>query len=180
MIKKIIFASIFALGVAGCSSGNPATNGEAESVGVQADSVEMVGDANVAIVKDSIVDFMGIPIHLDEAKAVRELEEAGVLKVEDLCVKDGKFVGAVVEFAGVKFGMNRNFVFLTSRHDKAAVKSLVRRISKYYGEPEVDYHEVPVSNYYHWNLHGKDHNAPYIRIRPLHTKDGGLTMMWEW
>lgn len=110
-----------------------------------------------------------------ELEAAKDLAKAGILNIDTIHEKDGKFTGAVVEFAGVKFGMNRGFIFITSRHDKAAVKSLVKTISKYYGEPEIEGDESePEYCYYIWN----SPNAPYIRIRPLHSEEGGLTMLW--
>ena len=111
-----------------------------------------------------------------ELEAAKDLAKAGILNIDTIHEKDGKFTGAVVEFAGVKFGMNRGFIFITSRHDKAAVKSLVKTISKYYGEPdEIQGDESePEYCYYIWD----SPNAPYIRIRPLHSEEGGLTMQW--
>ena len=76
--------------------------------------------------------------------------------------------------------MNRGFTFITSRHDKDAINLLVSKVSEFYGEPEIDdAQEDPEYRYYHWNLFKKDPDAPYIRIRPVHSEEGGLTMMWD-
>lgn len=121
------------------------------------------------------ITIFGVKTRSQELEAAKDLVKAGILNIDTIHEKDGKFTGAVVEFAGVKFGMNRGFIFITSRHDKATVKSLVKTISKYYGEPEIEGDESePEYCYYIWN----SPNAPYIRIRPLHSEEGGLTMQW--
>lgn len=120
-------------------------------------------------------------VHVDERLAIKELEEAGLLKCDTIEERNGQFAGAIVEFASVKFGLNKGFLFLTSRQDKQAIDSLVNRISKYYGEPFIDDGDVLGELercYYHWNLHETDADKPYIRIRPLHSDDGGLVMTW--
>ena len=91
---------------------------------------------------------------------------------------NGMFQFAIVEFANIKFGMNKGYIFITSRHDKDAVNLLVSKISEFYGDPEIDDEtEDPEYRYYHWNLHNNEPDAPYIRIRPVHSDEGGLTMM---
>lgn len=75
--------------------------------------------------------------------------------------------------------MNKGFIFITSRHDRNAIHQLVSKISEFYGEPEIDDElEDPEYQYYHWNRHNNDSDTPYIRIRPVHSEEGGLTMMW--
>lgn len=117
-------------------------------------------------------------IHLDEQTAVKELADAGLLIIDSIQKKDGIFQGAVVEFAGVKFGMNRGFIFLTSMQNEITIDSLVNRISKYYGEPMIDDNGEPEWCYYHWNLYDTVPGVPYIRIRPVHSDEGGLMMSW--
>lgn len=70
--------------------------------------------------------------------------------------------------------MNKGFIFLTSRQDKQAIDSLVNRISRYYGEPSIDYEGKPEWSYYHWNLYDTITDRPYIRIRPVHSEEGDL------
>lgn len=130
--------------------------------------------------KSTRIKLFGVETEPDEYSVVRTLAAAGILKVDTVEVEDGKFQAAIVEFQGVKFGMNRGFYFITSRHDLKSVNSLIDGISKYYGKPEVDGDDSPEYNYYHWNLYRRDPAAPYIRIRPLHSEEGGLTMTWDW
>lgn len=120
-----------------------------------------------------------VPIHLDESIAIKELSEAGILKCDTVEETNGRFLGAVVEFAGVKFGMNKGFRFLTSKQDKKTIDALVSEISKYYDEPFIDGEDEPEWNYYHWNLYDTIPDNPYIRIRPVHSEDGGLMMTWQ-
>ncbi len=125
------------------------------------------------------VTLFGVRTKSSEGDAVRDLAAAGILKVEELREENGEFNGAVVEFGDVKFGLSSGFTFITSRHDKKAIKGLIKMISKYYGEPEIDGDEEPQYNYYHWNLYKQDPDAPSICIRPLHSEDDGLIMLWE-
>jgi lipoprotein len=129
--------------------------------------------------KNTKIKLFGVETEPDEYSVVKNLAAADILKVDTVEVENGKFQGAIVEFQGVKFGMNRGFCFITSRHDIKAVNSLIEGISKYYGKPEVDDAGEPEYSYYHWNYLRQDTTAPYIRIRPLHSADGGLTMTWD-
>lgn len=127
---------------------------------------------------DSTVCIFDTSIHLDEEIAMRELSAAGILKCDT--IKDKEFEYAVIEFAGVKFALNGGFVFITSEQNKQTIDSLVSKISSYYGEPFIDDEGDPEYNYYHWNLYEPSSDKPYIRIRPLHSDEGGLVMTWTW
>lgn len=125
---------------------------------------------------DSIpINIFGVEAQNDEYSVVNSLEEAGVIKIDSIRITNGQFQFAIVEFAGVKSGMNPGFTFLTSERNSHAIKSLVEEISKYYGEPRIDCEngdEIPDEySYYYWPI-------PGIRIRPEHREDGGLVMMW--
>ena len=109
---------------------------------------------------------------------MRELSAAGILKCDT--IKDKEFEYAVIEFAGVKFALNGGFVFITSEQNKQTIDSLVSKISSYYGEPFIDDEGDLEYNYYHWNLYEPSSEKPYIRIRPLHSDEGGLVMTWMW
>lgn len=132
------------------------------------------------VIIDSTFTVFGTAIHTDERMAIKELTAAGIFKCDTIKVKDNQFIGAVIEFAGVKFGLNRGFMFLTSKQDKETIHALVGEISKYYGKPQIDGdEEEPEWCYYHWNLYKESPKDPYIRIRPVHSAEGGLTMMWQ-
>lgn len=156
--------------LASCSSGsNSATNVATNEPTADVDSVEI-----------PTAKIFGTTIHLDELNAIEELSDAGIMKYDTINVIDGEFAGAVVEFAGVKFGMNNGFLFLTSRQDMQAIDSLISEISKYYGEPTIDDDGSgePEWSYYHWNLYDTIPDRPYIGIRPIHSDEGGLVMSW--
>ena len=129
---------------------------------------------------DSVkVNIFGVQAERDEYSVAKKLEKAGILKIDRISTDNGKFQSAIVEFANVKFGMNKGFIFITSRHDRNAINQLVSKISEFYGEPEIDDElEDPEYRYYHWNLYKNESDAPYIRIRPVHSEEGGLTMIW--
>lgn len=133
---------------------------------------------------DDKIKLFGVETKKDEGAVVNDLAAAGILKIDSLGFENNQFKYAIVEFAGVKFGMNRGFIFITSRHTSDAINALVQGISKYYGKPEIDGNDSdPEYNYYHWNYLHQNLDAPYIRIRPVHppvhSDEGGLTMMWE-
>lgn len=170
MKLKLITVLIIEIILTACSSGsNSTTNVATNESNEDVDSVEI-----------PTVKIFGTTIHLDELKAIEELSDAGIMTYDTINVIDGKFAGAVVEFAGVKFGMNNGFLFLTSRQDMQAIDSLISKISKYYGEPAIDDDGSgePEWSYYHWNLYDTIPDRPYIRIRPIHSSDGGLAMTW--
>lgn len=147
-------------------------NNSSNSKTSRADTVSIADTAKVRV--------FGVETERDEYSVAKNLEKAGIIKIDEISTDNGKFKSAIVEFANVKFGMNRGFTFITSRHDKDAINLLVSKVSEFYGEPEIDdAQEDPEYRYYHWNLFKKDPDAPYIRIRPVHSEEGGLTMMWD-
>lgn len=160
---------LFALFIISCSAKN----------NTSPNATDTISQPN-EVVNDSTIYVFGTPIHTDERMAIKELSAAGIIKCDTIREKDGQFIGAVIEFASVKFGLNRGFVFITSKHDKETIHALVSEISKYYGPPEIDGdEEYPESCIYHWNLYKEKPDDPYIRIRPVRSEDGGLTMMWQ-
>lgn len=129
--------------------------------------------------QDASVKIFGVSCKKDEHSVIMALENAGIIGVDTIELEDGRFRFAIVEFEGVKFGMNRGFNFITSQHDSKTIRVLVQGISKYYGEPEIDgYDDEPEYRYYDWNLIGENPDDPYIRIRPIHSEEGGFTMLW--
>lgn len=130
---------------------------------------------------DDKFEIFGVTASNNEADILQKLQEKGLLKIDTLSLDDKrKFKFAIVEFASVKFGVNKGLVFLTSRSDKEAIDSLVSKISSFYGEPEAmsDFDdEEPQYKYYKWNPF--DPEKPYILIRPVHSEEGGLTMIWN-
>lgn len=128
---------------------------------------------------DSVkVCIFGVEVERNEYSVAKSLEKAGIINIDTIFMDNGMFQFAIVEFANIKFGMNKGYIFITSRHDKDAVNLLVSKISEFYGDPEIDDEtEDPEYRYYHWNLHNNEPDAPYIRIRPVHSDEGGLTMM---
>lgn len=171
------------IGIGGCAGTDRGANADSTAdSAVQADTDSTATQGKPTLVPEKEVrdvTLFGVRTKPREGDAVRDLAAAGILKIENIREGNGVFKGAVVEFGGVKFGLNSGFLFITSRHNKKAIKGLVKAISKYYGEPDIDGDDEPQYNYYHWNLYKEDPHAPYIRIRPLRSEEGGLTMLWE-
>ncbi|MDE5971028.1 MAG: hypothetical protein K2G74_09415 [Muribaculaceae bacterium] len=133
-------------------------------------------NSELGITENMIVDSVSIfgikspkqPLHILEI-----LDESGILRIdrETLKISNDTLIGGIVSFNDVKFGINpfnRGISFVSSRQDEAAYESLKELISKYYGDAEDE----------EWHNASWNKNEVYIRIRPLHSEDGGLVMMW--
>lgn len=160
---------ILALCVASCSTRSS----------IPVDSNETSSETIYDSINEKSATIFGTTIHLNEGKAIRELSKAGILQIDTIKEKNGEFENAIIEFAEVKFALNKGFLFLTSRQDKQTIDSLVNRISRYYGDPNIDDNGEPEWGYYHWNLYDTIPERPYIRIRPIHSEEGGLMMTWK-
>lgn len=169
ILKHLLLGCILTLLIASCS---PRSDVATESKDKSHKSMADLNNTDTATI-------WGARIHLDEIMAIRELSEAGILHCDTVKYNNGKFENAIIEFASVKFCMNKGFLFLTSRQDKQAIDSLVNHISRYYGEPSIDDEGEPEWSYYHWNLYDTIPDRPYIRIRPVHSEEGGLMMTWS-
>lgn len=129
--------------------------------------------------ENEVIEIFGVVTKADELSVLKNLSEAGVLKIDSLVVEEGQFKFAIVDFAGVKFGFNPGFILMTSRNDQRAVKNIIRKIRKYYGQEEEDDPGV-----YIWNRLPPPASIPkpMIRLRPLRKWriDGeeGLVMFW--
>lgn len=177
-IKRITLISICLVLTIGCVMCKRNPTSDSQSSSNSSFGVDTISDNGSHDIDTAII--FATKVHVDERLAIRELAEAGLLKYDTIEERNGQFAGAIVEFASVKFGLNKGFLFLTSRQDKQAIDSLVNRISKYYGEPDIDGdYDEPEWCYYHWNLYDTIPNRPYIRIRPVHSEEGGLAMTWE-
>jgi len=172
-MKKFIIYVLIGMFTTSCVK-DSSSKAYSHSDTAELDTIENVSSDSVQ--KGIIFD---VPIHLDERIAIKELSDVGILKCDTIEEVDGQFAGAIVEFAGVKFGMNKGFLFLTSKQDKKTIDALVSEISKYYDEPFIDGDDEPEWSYYHWNLYDTLPNKPYIRIRPVHSEEGGLVMTWQ-
>ena len=129
----LIFTMSTLFGLSSCSAGNSdsQTDSMADTSVSQTHNHQSGGHymgSSYDRVKQEVRDItiFGVKTTSQELEAAKDLAKAGILNIDTIHEKDGKFTGAVVEFAGVKFGMNRGFIFITSRHDKAAVKPLVK------------------------------------------------------
>ena len=128
---------------------------------------------------NKVIEIFGVVTKADELSVLKNLSEAGVLKIDSLVVEEGQFKFAIVDFAGVKFGFNPGFYLLTSRKDRRAVKNIIRKIRKYYGQEEEDEPGV-----YIWNRLPPPESIPkpMIRFRPLRKwhidSEEGLVMFW--
>lgn len=171
--------------ICGCNSGSKHEANES----VTTDDAVVVGTTAVDTVceKEAVCELKHVPLfgvdtNGSSYEILKALEKKRVIKIDSISLdNEGGIEYAIIDFAGVKFGTTGNFTFFTSRHDARAVKAIVKKISKYYGEPSTDDYDEdsPEYAYYHWNEFGIIPNEPYIRVRPVHSEEGGLTMLWQ-
>lgn len=137
-----------------------------------------VSDYEIPDESSKEVSIFGVTTSYDEFVLLNTLADVNIIKIDTITSNGSDFESAVIELAGVKFGANKGFIFITSQQTKQAITSLVKEISKFYGEPDVaDDYDEPQYSYFDWNLY--DGDGPHIRIRPLHSDEGGLLMMWR-
>ncbi|MBD5199120.1 MAG: hypothetical protein HDS83_01835 [Bacteroidales bacterium] len=133
-------------------------------------------NSELGITENMIVDSVSIfrikspknPLHILEI-----LDESGILRIdrETLKISNDTLIGGIVSFNDVKFGINpsnRGISFISSRHDDKAYESIKGLISKYYGDTDDE----------EWHYSFWNNGDVHIRIRPLHSDDGGLVMIW--
>ena len=149
------------------------------------------------------ITLFGVETKCNPKAIVEDLAKAGIYKVDSIrCVKEDyvhhyqgsntlavdtirykneRMRSAIVEFAGVKFGLNVNydkgcfmFAFISSVPIDQSFKPLKNTIMSYYGDTENGDDDAFSCS---WNTFSDD--GPWIRIRPLHSDDGGTMMMWQ-
>lgn len=168
VVKLVLFVAL-ALTTVSCEHARR-ENGLTQSITKDSICVNKGNDSSKCRIFD-------VEANRDEQSVLRCLEKKGVIKIDSIKVENDKLQFAIIEFAGVKFGANKCFSFITGKHDTATINSLVKEISKYYGTPDVsDEDDEPEYRYYDWNIYSSDY--PHIRIRPLHSDEEGLLMMW--
>lgn len=169
IIKRKGILGLTLIGLSSCGNTTKCTDTTIENNNVEINHTDTIS-----------INIFGIETQRDEYSVSKNLEKAEVIKIDTISLKNGKFQSAIVEFAGIKFGMNNGFIFITSQQDKKAISSLINEISKYYGEPDIDGDITePEWCSYHWNLYDNSSGSTYIRIRPLRSEEGGLTMTWQ-
>lgn len=112
---------------------------------------------------------------------VHHYQGNNILAVDTIRYKNERMRSAIVEFAGVKFGLNVNydkgcfmFAFISSVPIDQSFEPLKNTIMSYYGDAEDGDDDAFSCS---WNTFSGD--GPWIRIRPLHSDDGGTMMMWQ-
>lgn len=140
----------------------------------QLEEKEKTGILNI---QDSISIF-GIQSLKDPISILKALSDNGIIKTENLKIENDTLKGGVIYFNGVSFGINllynpkygfESLGFISSLSDEDSYNLVKNGISKYYEEgEETEWHRC------YWK-----NDTINIRIRPLHTEDGGLVMFWE-
>ncbi len=182
MVLRIIFMCV---GILFCLSCNRILNSDEKvsdkKMSMSKTTSNQVGEmknAEAELSRDEEIELFGVMTKRDDLSIMYNLSKAGVLKVDSISENDGKLKFAIVEFAGVKFGVNPGLTFVTSRNDMTAVNSIVDEIDKYYksGHSEDGDSDDPLNIYYSWGGI-LEPEKPWIRLRSVHSSDGGLTMI---
>ena len=128
--------------------------------------------------QDSITIF-GVKSERDPLEIINNLIDVELLTIDPdgLSIKNDSLKAAVVFFKGVGFGVTpqyrggrlTGFNFISSRKDDNAYEQAKNVISSYYGETEDD----------EWHNCTWMKNEIYIKLRPLHTEEGGMVMIWS-
>lgn len=130
------------------------------------DSVE--GEFFGSVIKRKRGDYMAV---------LKELEDRKVLRVDSVAMDSDGFRYARVEFGGVMFGMNKGFRFISSCHSDRDYRRVVRHVERYYGKGSYD----KECYNYQWPgyISPETDSLLHIRIRPLHSEEEGMVMMWR-
>ena len=180
---------------------NSVNSSESDTVVVDT-CVEMTDEQRLVERSKKDIHLFGVETKCDPERIIIDLSKAGVFKVDKISRVSEEVImrhnvdgdiqadtiryekervrSAIVEFAGVKFGLNVNydkgyfrFNFITSIPIDQSYTPLKNTIAKYYGNPE------DVADEYSCSWHTFSDEGPWIRIRPLHSDDGGTVMMWQ-
>lgn len=92
---------------------------------------------------------------------------------------DGQTTLLVTKLKGMAVQNPHNVEWIGMTYPNKDISTLDFKIFRYYGDPTIDDNGEPEWNYYHWNLYDTVPDRPYIRIRPIHSEEGGLIMTWE-
>lgn len=196
-LMSIVFAGLL---LGACNNG--VNSSESDTVAIDT-CVEKTEEQLLEERSNRDITLFGVETKCNPKAIVEDLSKAGIFKVDSIrCVKEDyvhhyqgnntlavdtirykneRMRSAIVEFAGVKFGLNVNynkgcfmFAFISSVSIDQSFEPLKNTIMSYYGDAEDGDDDVFSCS---WNTFSGD--GPWIRIRPLHSDDGGTMMMWQ-
>lgn len=196
-LMSIVFAGLL---LGACNNG--VNSSESDTVAIDT-CVEKTEEQLLEERSNRDITLFGVETKCNPKAIVEDLSKAGIFKVDSIRYvkedyvhhyqgnnihavdtiryKNERMRSAIVEFAGVKFGLNVNydkgcfmFAFISSVPIDRSFESLKNTIMSYYGDTEDGDADVFSCS---WNTFSGD--GPWIRIRPLHSDDGGTMMMWQ-
>ncbi|MBO7164469.1 MAG: hypothetical protein J6V60_00045 [Muribaculaceae bacterium] len=196
-LMSIVFAGLL---LGACNNG--VNSSESDTVAIDT-CVEKTEEQLLEERSSRDITLFGVETKCNPKAIVEDLSKAGIFKVDSIrCVKEDyvhhyqgnntlavdtirykneRMRSAIVEFAGVKFGLNVNydkgcfmFAFISSVPIDQSFEPLKNTIMSYYGDTEDGDDDAFSCS---WNTFSGD--GPWIRIRPLHSDDGGTVMMWQ-
>lgn len=172
MINRFVIISLIILVSSACTK----RKGNQDTDTTHRDSVSQTIIPAIEENDSTIRNVFGVSVISEPtnyAGVLTELDAAGVLHIDSMKNDSTGFKGAVIEFAGIKFGVNKGYIFITSRHSDKDYRQLRRAIEKHYGKGDYD----DETHQYLWFPYTD--SVMSIRVRPLHGDDGGIVMFWS-
>lgn len=164
-ILSNIFILIFFSSLIGCSH-------------TSNDSINTIIQDEDELAPDSITIF-GVKSERNPLEIINNIIAADLLTIEPdgISIENDSLKSAVVFLKGIGFGVMPSysgdkltgFHFISSRTDDRAYEDAKDVISSYYGETEDE----------EWHNSTWMKDEIYIKLRPLHTEEGGLVMIWR-
>ena len=196
-LMSILFAGLL---LGACNNG--VNSSESDTVAIDT-CVEKTEEQLLEERSNRDITLFGVETKCNPKAIVEDLSKAGIFKVDSIRYvkedyvhhyqgnnthtvdtiryKNERMRSAIVEFAGVKFGLNVNydkgyfkFAFISSVPIDQSFEPLKNTIMSYYGDTEDGDDDAFSCS---WNTFSD--YGPWIRIRPLHSDDGGTMMMWQ-
>lgn len=199
-MQKLLFVLLIGLLFGACKNGE--NSSESETIAVDT-CIEKTEEQLLEEWSNQNISVFGVVTKCNPKDILEDLSKAGVLKVDSITYikedyisryegntklrvdtiryKNERLRSAIVEFAGVKFGLNVkyrkealfSFLFISSVPIDQTYKPLKNAIMKYYGEPYDDDNESMC------NWDAIVHDNLWVRFRPLRSEEGGTVMMWD-
>lgn len=147
-----------------------------ENISDSTKTTDISENSSDSCIDSDLINLFGMEMKRDSKTVIDSLLKKRIIEADSITQDEHEELHCVVKFGGVKFGLNSSktgLYFLTSRKSDRDYKKVKKAIEKFYGKgKEDDWH----SCYWRSTLN----NGVDIRIRPLHSEEGGLVMFWNY
>ena len=165
-MKQVIFITLGIMTLVGCNG----KNAQNDTIVQDTTGGKYLGKHIVVFNNDS-VPFFGKTILLDDSVHIMQ-QIMSIAEEDDLLSVDGQ----VLTIGEVRFGINLHdddvTLISSTQVDDSKVKIVVNYLNSLYGTAN----ETEPDNYW-WNK--EDYNGNTIRLRPLHSEEGGTVIIFN-